>query len=266
MTTPSASAAHASAGTPALVPTQGPPLPARGVIHASGLALIAILVAATYFLGVRPVQQARADAREASTALVALQAELAAARDDASVRSTRLDAARKKIDSANVRLRSLSALNEQLGRLASLAERHGLSVQQITPAKPTLAHAGGAGVAPPAGAPAQGTEPRGSGAVASGGNGAGGEPFARVPIRLAGTGVYTALLAFMTELHESDPTTRVEGFSLERAKAVAPRETGGGTRAPESAAEAPATFVLELLWHALPAADGQGAAPAAPPR
>ena len=148
-------------------------------IDAPAFALLAAITAAAWFIGVRPVLQARAEqealTRQADTRL----AELTLAQHEQRLFTESLAEASRILDNATVQLVSSRRLNERVAALAALAREHGLQLDEIKPGATKRE-----------------------------------ELFDLVEIRISGQASYAASASFFSALHTTYPDTEISSFRL----------------------------------------------------
>ncbi|MEM9066203.1 MAG: type 4a pilus biogenesis protein PilO [Planctomycetota bacterium] len=146
-----------------------------------GLVTLAVITAAGWLLGIRPVAEMKA--QELVQAHRLAQAERGQLRYEADALAYRQTARalESRLREEEVTLEPVGAMNRRLSSLALLAEARGLSLGELTP-----------GESAPAG------------------------PSVRVPITARGTGTYRQVAEFLQELHESSRDVSVSSFSMSR--------------------------------------------------
>ncbi|MFN0011774.1 MAG: GspMb/PilO family protein [Phycisphaerales bacterium] len=171
---------------PAFMP---PATPRPATVHAAGAALCAALTLAGGFAAFGPLWAHRAQAREQAAAGLS-------ARDRADSARAQLDSLRKRaaeltlqLASNRVMLRPVSALNEHLGALATLAAQRSITLDQIAPGKVQT-----------------------------------GPKFSTVPLHVTGSGTYPAVASLLEQLHTTEPTTAVVAFTIHASQS--PETTG----------------------------------------
>lgn len=178
-------------------------LPSPRVIDAAGVAIIAACVALAYALGVHPVIDAR---QTADREHARLRAEIERAENaELAVRSARQrDAVLSARLAEAVRLQPAAVLNDRIARLSSLAANYRLGIERL--------------------APESARHGRGS-------------TWVEVPMALGGSGSFADCLAFLSDLHYSQPDVRISGFRFSGTGAADGRET-------------PVQFGFDLVWYA----------------
>lgn len=158
------------------------------IVHAAGLATLASIVAAGYFLGVKPVEGIR---ERQSVLRAALRSQ---SEDEADIRRKARDAeaalrqAEESLRLSGVSLQPTSYLNTKIRDIAALAAEHSIEVDSLN-AQPPI------------------SDPQ----------------FLRVPVRLAGRAAAQSVSDFMRSISERFSDVAVRSFDLRADLA-----TGGG--------------------------------------
>ncbi|QYK49239.1 MAG: hypothetical protein KF838_05150 [Phycisphaeraceae bacterium] len=158
------------------------------IVHAAGLAALASIIAAGYFLGVKPVEGIR---ERQSMLRVALRAR---SEDEAEIRRKARDAeaalrqAEESLRLSGVSLQPTSHLNTKIRDIAALAAEHNIEVDALN-AQPPI------------------SDPQ----------------FLRVPVRLAGRAAAQNVSEFMRSINDRFSDVAVRSFDLR-----ADLTTGGG--------------------------------------
>ena len=173
-------------------------------IYAVGAAVCAGVTAGAYVLGVEPAM-AKQQAHQADVA------ELESRRKKAADLHAELGAARRtltdtqrEVEELPLRLDSASTVNRRLARLADVALESGLNLDELQPGTPVDA-----------------------------------PHYQTVPLRLVGTGSYTACATFLHELRKQFPDTAAKSFDSSNPNPARDQATG--------------TFRFELVWYTSPA-------------
>lgn len=198
---------------------------AARILRIDALGVLAVLgvSAVVYFLAIAPVVNARS---RAAAKLEELQQQTRRA-EDLEARTVRahkeLARLKEKLAATSVPLFPASDINKRLDEIARMCESHGLGIQRIDPGAPAPLSVGA------------------------------GSRFTAVPIRLAGTGAFTSVSTFLSQLlGQTYPDVEVRTLVLTADQPTTPSDT-------ESAA---ASFLVELRWYAAPDASAASASPA----
>ncbi|CAN5852034.1 hypothetical protein BH11PLA1_BH11PLA1_12190 [soil metagenome] len=156
-------------------------LPTRAVFahDLTGLATLAAITAAAYFIAVRPRQDANQMAQEESAELDAARLEHEKAAADNQHAAKRLTALRSSVTQQRLALEPIQHANRRLAALTNLAGSHGVRVAALTP---------GASLSGPR--------------------------YAILPISLAGSATWESTVGFIGLMHDRYPDTALTGFSL----------------------------------------------------
>lgn len=202
-------------------------------IHAAGIAGVIALSIVGYVAALRPALRATERREEAH------QSASQAAKQAATAEAELTDARRKMIQietdlkSVEVQLIPSGRVNQQIDRLATLAESHQIKLDQLSPGKTTSSRW-----------------------------------FSAVPIRMSGTGSFVSCVKFIESVGQRFPDVAVQGLKIDSrwapgqtAGSSSPKTTGGGGGASENAAvrsaagtPTPAAFQVEFVWYAAPEA------------
>lgn len=215
-------------------PTRKPLRSRTLVVDAAGLLACLAVAAGAYFLGVEPVTDARAQIDQKKRLIDEQTRNAADAEELVRHESARLSELKQQLDAVKVQLAPPGDLNKRLAVIAGLLESHGLVVQALDP-----------------GAPA--TDPDLG-------------KFTMVPIRLAGSGSFAGVSAFLHNLLAKefpDIEVRALGLTGSGITALEPLHTRRDENEiasseivgpPQSKHVEIASFTLELRWYAAPAA------------
>lgn len=148
-------------------------------IDLAGCALIAAGALGMYFLGIAPVQRARAQDTADAAELEARRKDLEEAQRHLSDAKRKLADLEKQVDRNARVLHPASELYTRLQAITGKAQEIGLKISEMKPSPAVV-----------------------------------GKRFNRVPIRLAGVGSYVSFRNFVNDLHALYPDVQVSGFSL----------------------------------------------------
>lgn len=152
-------------------------------IDALGLAAVALLLGAGYFIGVEPVLNARARVEEKRRDIDEKVLAATEAEQLISVEQGKLAAVRRLFDSTSVQLSPPADINRRLAVISELAERHHVRIDSLNPG-------------------AESSDPTVG-------------QFTTVPIKLAGGGGFVQVSGFLHELlSEKYPDIEVRGLSM----------------------------------------------------
>jgi hypothetical protein len=180
--------------------------PGNGIpwgIYAAGAVVCAVLTGVAYLVGIQPAQARYAAHSKELTELRMRQVKATdLVRQFASAQES-LEQTLKQVQGLRLRLDPATSVNSRLARLADLCGESGLAIDELQP---------GAAVDAP--------------------------HYQTVPIRLVGTGSYTACATFLHDLRNRFPDTAVRAFESSNPNPGRNQATG--------------TFRFELVWYTAP--------------
>lgn len=159
-------------------------------VHAAGLAILILAMAAVGMAGLRPLAAAQREAAMLKSRLAAHGESLRTARQGLDQARARVDDLRRQLDDATLTLYDLSELNQRLADLTELARASQLVVHQVQPGEPVS-----------------------------------GPHFERVAIQLAGEATYQTFTRFLSRMHREIADVEVRSLHLQSAAG----EMGGPT-------------------------------------